>query len=700
MLKNQALKYVEAGFSIIPLKPRSKLPLIKWARFQKRKATKEEITKWWTRWPDANIALLTGKINNIIVFDEDGPEAEKIIKEKGGFPPGPQSVTAKGRHYIFRHPGFSIGNDVNKKLDLDIRGDGGYIVAPPSVHPSGHVYSWAPELSLFEIEIAEMRDWQIEYLKENCIVGSKSPRNVPGWHQESLKGVSKGQRNDTAAKLAGRYITKGLSDSETASILLPWNRKNRPPLPEVEIRNIIKSIRQKDSKKSKKEAISEERSLFDSATISPEVLEKARAADFFEGKRFVPQFLAKYLQAKFDPIIYGTGQFYQYKPSGVWKVVEPDLLGQEAEKVMDKATKSARIEDAIKTLQKRVFMRGERFEHNPEFLNLKNGMLETTTITLKKHDPAYLSRIQLDVKLDKKAQCPRWNQFLEEIFPEAPEKAKMLQCYFGYCLLPHCGYQRCLFLLGSGANGKSVVTDVLISILGKDNVCSLPLQLMGQRFLIGQLKDKLVNVAGEIATNQPTDTSVFKAAVVGSLLIADEKHGKPFSFSPVCKHVFSMNEAPKITDKSYGFQRRPIVLTFSERFEGDRRDPHLTKKLIREKDGIFLWMLEGLKMVLEKDDLYMPEAVERATKEFIKATNPVLLFVDDCCILGTEYWVKPKDLYKEYLTWCKEGGNRPLSRNRFYDQILIHFPSVQKKRSGEEKSRVYYGIGLQQGQEF
>ena len=99
-------------------------------------------------------------------------------------------------------------------------------------------------------------------------------------------------------------------------------------------------------------------------------------------------------------------------------------------------------------------------------------------------------------------------------------------------------------------------------------------------------------------------------------------------------------------------------------------------------------------MVLDKDDLIIPDVVERDTREFIKTTNPVLLFADDCCVLGDEYKVTPKDLYKEYVDWCKEGGNRPLSRNRFYDQILIQFPAVQKKMVGSDRKRYYQGIGL------
>ena len=694
MLKDAALKYTQSGFTIIPLKPRKKEPPIKWKRYQKRKPTRQEVNDWWAKWPDANIALLTGKINNFIAFDEDSPEAEKFIKKKGGFPPGPQSITKKGRHYLFKHPGFLVHQDVNKKLTLDVRGDGGYIVAPPSIHPDGAQYSWAPGLSIFEIDPPEMRPWQIEYLKEYCGDEGDGSRNIEGWHEEVIQGVEKGSRNDTAARLAGRYIEKGLSDEEVISILLSWNKKNRPPLPQNEIIQGVKSIREKDTKRDKKKSRPDkEISPFDGKALLISI-DDIKTRDFFENKRFVPQYLAKYLQIKFEPIAYGQGDFYQYNNNGVWKTIESDLLGHESEKILDKHTKSARIEDSIKTLQKRVYIRPGKFLHDPNYLNLRNGMLEIATVELKEHNREYYNRVQLNVSLNKKARCPRWDKFLDEIFPDAPAKKKALQSYFGYCLLPDCRHQRCLFLLGAGANGKSVVTDVLISILGEENVCSLPLQLMGERFLIGQLKDKLVNVASEIATNRPTDTSCFKDAVTGGLLMADQKHGKPFAFYPIAKHIFSMNETPKITDKSYGFQRRPIVIKFMERFEGEKRDPYLTKKLIQEKEGIFMWMLEGLLMVLEKDDLIIPDVVEKETKEMIKATNPVLLFVDDCCVLDDDYRVKPKDLFKEYSEWCKEGHNRPLSRNRFYDQILLNFSSVKKKQVKDNRMRMYIGIGI------
>jgi hypothetical protein len=239
MLKH-ALHYLKTGFVPIPVKTRTKdKPLIKWKQYQTRRPTEAEVKSWWTQWPKANIALVTGKVSGLVVFDSDGPEAERIISENGGVPEGPQSITARGRQYFSKHPGFEVHNNANSKLTLDIRGDGGFVLVPPSVHPSGKEYQWAPDLSLFDVDLPELRPWQLEYIKTHC----GGPQNPQRQQTEALQGVSEGERNTTATKLAGRYIAKGLSDNEVTSILLTWNQANRPPLPDDEILKTIQSVR-------------------------------------------------------------------------------------------------------------------------------------------------------------------------------------------------------------------------------------------------------------------------------------------------------------------------------------------------------------------------------------------------------------------------------------------------------------------------
>ena len=92
--------------------------------------------------------------------------------------------------------------------------------------------------------------------------------------------------------------------------------------------------------------------------------------------------------------------------------------------------------------------------------------------------------------------------------------------------------------------------------------------------------------------------------------------------------------------------------------------------------------------------MYIPAIVVKDTQRFVQSTNPVLLFVEERCRFAVGEMVKPPDLYKAYVERCNEGRNRPLARNRFYDQILINYKGIKKAQYGNDRIRVYAGIGL------
>jgi hypothetical protein len=251
-LLDEALKYWGLGWSIIPL-GRDKRPLIpEWSPYQKRRATKDEIEQWWTKWPDANIGIVTGSISGIVVLDADSVEASEHIQKKE-MPPTPQVRSGKGTHHYFKHPGGRFPNRVGLVPGLDVRGDGGYVVAPPSIHPTGRQYEWAPFLSPWEVPPDELPPWVLEGCRGNGSgsTGLVKAKNPPGWQYEALRGVSEGQRNQTTAQLAGNYIRRRLSDEEILLLLRGWNQQNRPPLPDGEIVQIVRSVRATHERKNR-----------------------------------------------------------------------------------------------------------------------------------------------------------------------------------------------------------------------------------------------------------------------------------------------------------------------------------------------------------------------------------------------------------------------------------------------------------------
>ncbi len=155
-----ALQCLDRGWSVVPVAPRAKRPIIRWEAFQHRMASQAEVTGWFRRWPDANLSVVTGVLSGVVVLDVDprhgGDESlGKLEARNGALPQTVEAVTGGGgRHIYFAHPGREVRNRVGIEPGLDLRGDGGTIVLPPSIHPSGNPYRWRPGHAPDEIALA------------------------------------------------------------------------------------------------------------------------------------------------------------------------------------------------------------------------------------------------------------------------------------------------------------------------------------------------------------------------------------------------------------------------------------------------------------------------------------------------------------------------------------------------------------------
>lgn len=240
-MKEEALDLIaKQGFSIIPLRPMDKKPLLpSWAEFQTRPPTEEEVEDWWTRWPNANIGIVTGAVSGIVVVDVDGQNGLGWMKANMPVT-GVYVETSKGWHGYFKHPGGKISNRAGLAPEVDLRADGGYVVAPPSVHPSGKVYKWefTPGLSGWD----DLADFPIQ--------GEQRAASIPqGINLGGVKPlldlapVEKGQRNNRLAELVGKWITTNKLGIEECLILARgWNAALPMPLPNAELERTVQSI--------------------------------------------------------------------------------------------------------------------------------------------------------------------------------------------------------------------------------------------------------------------------------------------------------------------------------------------------------------------------------------------------------------------------------------------------------------------------
>lgn len=239
-----ALGYHDIGWSVVPAMARAKRPSIRWQPFQDRRASKGDLKKWFERRPDANLAVVTGAISGIVVLDVDvshgGRESLKQLTDIHG--PLPDTVESRtgggGRHLYFRHPGREFRNRTGIEPGIDIRGDGGVIIVPPSIHPSGKPYVWRKGHAPGEISLARLPEWLAE---------PRFPRrkghSVAYWRELVRNGVSEGQRNQSLASLSGHLLWHEVDVNVVLELLLAWNAvRCRPPLDDDEVISVVRSI--------------------------------------------------------------------------------------------------------------------------------------------------------------------------------------------------------------------------------------------------------------------------------------------------------------------------------------------------------------------------------------------------------------------------------------------------------------------------
>lgn len=239
-----ALKYQKMGLSIIPTGPNKKA-LISWKSYQEKAATEEEIINWWKEYPDANPALVTGTVSGLIALDFDSKHG-RTGKEYDIEITASAKSGNNGEHYYFKYPHYKVDNKTGIHGNgFDIRGNGGYILLPPSTNDTGGKYEWVHEFNEDLSNVKEAPLWLKDIFcpKDNIV----SPYH-PFASRIEFEGVSEGSRNSKGASIAGKILrTTGIRLWETDgwNKFKEWNTRNIPPLDEKELRTIWDSIKTK-----------------------------------------------------------------------------------------------------------------------------------------------------------------------------------------------------------------------------------------------------------------------------------------------------------------------------------------------------------------------------------------------------------------------------------------------------------------------
>jgi P4 family phage/plasmid primase-like protien len=291
-----------------------------------------------------------------------------------------------------------------------------------------------------------------------------------------------------------------------------------------------------------------------------------------------------------------------------------------------------------------------------------NGILDFPSATIKPHTPDWLSTLKLPLRYDPIAQCPKWDQFLSEVFPiDAIDLAWEI---IGVSMTTDLMVQEAIWLRGTGGNGKSTFMKAVEALLGKENTCSVPIQdLTSDRFATSSLYGKLLLLDHDTPIDRIPNVSIFKKITAHDEVRAQEKHKQSFSFHPFCKVLMASNGDPDSSDTTYGFLRRILIVPFTGLVENSdnsaarRPQQAILDELstMDEQSGALNKAILGWQRVNLRGGFTIPESIQTEIETFRVDSDPIRQFFDARIEItaNDEDFVSSKDLAQGYEAFAE-----------------------------------------------
>ena len=376
----------------------------------------------------------------------------------------------------------------------------------------------------------------------------------------------------------------------------------------------------------------------------------------------------------------------------------PEAVVEHLDGKSDQVTKNMieSITDIIRTL---VFREGVTWDAATGVIPVENGELQYNDgqWSLKAHVREHYRTTLIPVEYDPEARAPRFEQFLSEVFQDdldAEEKGILICEVMGYTLTTSCEFEKFILLIGHGANGKSVLLDVIRLLIGAKQVSAVQPEQLDNRFQRAHLHGKLANIVTEIKEGGEIADAALKAITSGELTTAEHKFKKPFNFQPFATCWFGTNHMPHTRDVSDALFRRVLIVEFNRVFQEHEQDKHLKRKLAAELPGILNLALNAFAGVLQRGHFTIPPSCVKAKEQWRIEADQVAQFMQDCCVMAADAQVQSKTLFVAYQGWAESAGiRRMLNRINFSKRIQ----RLGGKPGRTTDTRYFDGIKLAEG---
>ena len=709
-----AMRYADAGIPVFPLhwvkqdgtcscrlgalcQAPGKHPRIRnWS--EEASADREKIAAWWTRTPQANIGIPMGEKSGLVALDvdtrHDGDKSLADLTAKfGELPKTVRATTGSGgKHYIFRYTeALCLKNAVGFCDGLDVRTQGGMIVAPPSMHVSGNAYRWDRDCSPFVCAAAEMPQWLAEEIRK---VGTAYTAKKKTGTAAGVKKIKEGGRNNHLTSLAGALRRKGVGREGILATLRAENAERlEPPLDEANLVQIAQSV-----------------CRYDPETDG----QNYKLTDVGNAERFAALFRddVKYCAAYKKWFVWNgafwkqdDGVIIEYAINCIRNIYAyADMLpdGDQRKKLIQHAMRSENA-NRIKAMlsiaagKREMIASPEQWDANPWLLTCKNGTIDLRNGKLRAWNKGDYITKQCSTVYDDGCPIPLWSQLLDTVTKGNEGLKLYIQKAFGYALTGDISEQAVFILYGTGSNGKSTLLNVFSEVMNtyaQSTSSDTFMQKKGEAVNndIARLKGARFVTAIEMEENKRLAESLIKSMTGGDKLVTRFLYGEYFEYIPQFKVFLAVNHKPGIRDTTKSIWRRIKLIPFENTFADQDRDKHFADKIIaNELPGILAWAVKGC-LTWQQDGIPDPDVILRATAEYKAEMDSFSSFFEECCEKRENGRVSNKMLRAAYEEWCRDNGEYALSQKPFTQKLIER--GFAKKRSGSSGAYEWNGLVL------
>lgn len=413
---------------------------------------------------------------------------------------------------------------------------------------------------------------------------------------------------------------------------------------------------------------------------------------FFRDKTFLFDKFATFLKNN-NHIVKINGQLHIYK-DGVYIPGYGEIEGQMIKHISN--LKRAHRSEVLAYLE--IMIEGETKSMNPNVIAFSNGLYNLKDDSFQPFTPDVVITNKIPWPYNPAAYCELLDHTLDRLACGDSEVRALLEEMVGYCLYRRNELGKAFILIGDKSNGKSTFLHVVKNMLGNQNIASLDLKELGDKFKTAELFGKLANIGDDIGDEFIANSSVFKKLVTGDRVNVERKGQDPFEFNNYSKFLFSANNIPRMKDKTGAVQRRLVIVPFDAKFTPNDPDfrPFIKDELCEQDSMEYLILLglKALKRVLTNNQFTTSNRVQGQLDEYEENNNPIIGFIKEIGLDGIEN-EPTKTVYRKYKEYCISNNFQALSNIEFSRQITKRcgFTVVDKWIPRIGKSRVFVNGG-------